>query len=211
MDTKAHWDGVYESRGPTEVSWYEPHLRTSLDLIARTGVAPDARIIDVGGGASTLVDDLLHGGYRDVTVLDVSGKALAGAKARLGARAGDVTWVEGDVTQAGLPSRAYDLWHDRAVFHFLTAAADRRAYVEVVRRVLKPGGHVIIATFGPAGPSRCSGLPVVQYEPEGLDREFGGGFRLMESRPEEHRTPAGNVQQFTYAHFRKVLGVSSDG
>ncbi|AMV40210.1 class I SAM-dependent methyltransferase [Planctomyces sp. SH-PL62] len=211
MGTKAHWDRVYEAKGPTGVSWYEPQLRTSLDLIARTEVAPDARIIDVGGGASTLVDDLVHGGYRDLTVLDVSGEALAFAKARLGARAGGVTWVEGDVTQAGLPWWAYDLWHDRAVFHFLTAAADRRAYVEVVRRALKPGGHVIIATFGPAGPSRCSGLPVVRYGPEGLAREFGEGFRLMEARPEEHRTPEGNVQQFTYARFQEVSGSFSVG
>ncbi len=146
----------------------------------------------------------LHGGYGDVTVLDVSGEALAGAKARLGARAGGVTWVEGDVTQAGLPERAYDLWHDRAVFHFLTDAADRRAYIGAVRRALKPGGHVVIATFGPAGPTRCSGLPVVRYGPEDLAREFDEGFRLLESRWEGHRTPAGKVQQFTYARLQKA-------
>ncbi|OJW10280.1 MAG: methyltransferase [Planctomycetales bacterium 71-10] len=203
MDTKAHWDRVYESRGPTEVSWYEPHLRTSLDLIARTGVAPDARIIDVGGGASTLVDDLLHGGYRGVTVLDVSDKALAGAKARLGARAGDVAWIEGDVTQAVLLRRGYDVWHDRAVFHFLTDAADRRAYVGAVRQALRQGGHVIIATFSPAGPTQCSGLPVVRYGPEDLAREFGEGFVLLESRSEGHHTPKGEVQHFIYARFQK--------
>ncbi|MBX6315300.1 MAG: class I SAM-dependent methyltransferase [Isosphaeraceae bacterium] len=209
MDRKAHWEQVYEAKDPTEVSWYQPHLRISLDMIERTGVGRGGAIIDVGGGTSSLVDDLLPSGYEHVTVLDISEKALVEARARLGARAEDVTWIEGDMTRVALPGRAYDLWHDRAVFHFLIDAADRWAYVEAMRRTLKSGGHVIIATFGPAGPTRCSGLPVDRYGPDDLARPFGEDFRLLEARSEAHRTPAGRVQQFTYAHFQEMSGASS--
>jgi SAM-dependent methyltransferase len=204
MDRKAHWDRAYEARSPTALSWYQPHLQISLDLIEDSGIGRSGCIIDVGGGASSLVDDLLEYGYEHVTVLDISEKALAEAKARLGARAGDVNWIEGDVTQVALPERAYDLWHDRAVFHFLTDPADRRAYVKAVRQALKPGGSLIVATFAPMGPERCSGLPVARYGPEDLAREFGEGFRIVEARSERHHTPAGKPQEFTYARFERT-------
>ena len=191
MDRKAHWEQTYEDRAPTEVSWYQPHLRVSRELIQASGIGRDGRLIDVGGGASTLVDDLLAEGYEHVTVLDLSATALEEANARLDERADLVTWIEGDVTQVALPAQGDDLRHDRAVFHFLTDAADRNAYGEAVRRVLTPGGHVVIVTFGPEGPTRCSCLEVVRYGPEALARAFGEGFRLRGSRQEEHRTPRG--------------------
>jgi ubiquinone/menaquinone biosynthesis C-methylase UbiE len=198
MDRKAHWEQVYQAKAPTEVSWYRPRLQISLELIQASGIARDGRILDVGGGASTLADDLLDEGYGHVTVLDLSAKALGESRARLGDRAGLVAWIEGDVTQVALPAQGYDLWHDRAVFHFLTEPADRDAYVGAARGSLKPGGHVVIATFGPEGPTRCSGLEVVRYGPDALARAFGEGFRLREARREEHRTPAGKPQQFLY-------------
>ncbi len=198
MDRTAHWQQVYGGKSPTEVSWYQPHLQVSLDLIRGSGVGRDGQILDVGGGASTLVDDLLAEGYEHITVLDLSAKALEASQTRLGERADLVTWIEGDVTQVELPPQTYDLWHDRAVFHFLTEADDRRTYVGAARRALKPGGSLIIATFGPEGPTRCSGLEVVRYDAEALAREFGTGFRLRESRLEEHQTPSGKPQQFIY-------------
>ena len=193
-----HWDSVYRTKAPDAVSWYRPHLERSIDLIQR--VAPDvsARIIDVGGGESTLVDDLLARGYRNLSVLDISPAAVAVAQKRLGESADRVTWLVADVTQAVLPRRHFDVWHDRAVFHFLTTPEDRVAYVQRVAESVKPGGHVIVATFGPEGPTQCSGLDVVRYDAESLYAEFGGHFRMLESAKELHKTPFGTTQQFVY-------------
>ncbi len=174
-----------------------------MDLIRRAVPDAHAAIIDVGGGASTLVDRLLAAGYRRLTVLDLSPSALQSARHRLGPRAGDVAWKEADVLAADLSAGHFDLWHDRAVFHFLTTAADRARYVDQVRTALKPGGHVIVATFADDGPTRCSGLPVVRYTTAALAEEFAEGFRLITSAREEHVTPSGVVQAFTYALCRK--------
>jgi ubiquinone/menaquinone biosynthesis C-methylase UbiE len=200
---KEHWEAIYTSKPVTEVSWYQEHSDVSLDLIKRTGVSQSGGIIDVGGGASRLVDDLLGAGYSDVTVLDISASALQAARVRLGGLADAVTWIEADITEVELPHRRFDVWHDRAVFHFLTRAADRERYVQAVRRSVKRGGHVIVSTFGPDGPLRCSGLPVVRYSPEGLHDEFGTAFELVEHASEAHRTPFGTIQQFIYCYCRK--------
>jgi 2-polyprenyl-3-methyl-5-hydroxy-6-metoxy-1,4-benzoquinol methylase len=206
MEAKQHWDKVYASKGEKRVSWFQEHALTSLELIRRTAVPKDARIIDVGGGASTLVDDLLAEGYRNVTILDLSAEALQTAKRRLGGDGARVGWIEADVTETVLPARHYDVWHDRAVFHFLTDPGARRKYVEAVLRSVKPGGHVIVATFGPQGPLQCSGLPIVRYSPESLHDEFGGQFLLVEHKEESHVTPAGAVQQFIYCYCRTREG-----
>ncbi len=206
MQAKAHWEKVYATRAATEVSWFQPHAERSLALIGDAGIPPTARIIDVGGGASTLVDDLLEAGYRDVTVLDLSANALAVARARLGPRAHGVRWLEANVLEAALPRHGYDLWHDRAVFHFLTHAADRHAYVQLVLHAVRPGGLVIVATFAPDGPERCSGLPVMRYDPQGLHAEFGTPFTLLTHASEAHQTPAGRVQRFIYCLCRKAEG-----
>ena len=203
MQVKSHWEHVYETKSVDAVSWFQPHAEQSLRLIRQTGLAPTASIIDVGGGASTLADDLLDDGFRHVTVLDVSGAALAAARARLGERAASVTWLEADITQVALPHNAYDLWHDRAVFHFLTSDRDRQAYVAEVLRAVKPGGYVIVATFAEDGPLQCSGLPVVRYSPSALHAEFGATFSLERHEREEHHTPSGAVQKFIYCYCRK--------
>jgi SAM-dependent methyltransferase len=197
-----HWEQVYRTRAPDQVSWYQPEARISLNLIRR--VAPDtgAAIIDVGGGASTLVDGLLDSGYRDITVLDIASEALAVTRARLGERAGDVRWIDDDIVTADLPAAAYDVWHDRAVFHFLTDAADRARYMDQVKHALRSGGHLIMATFALDGPPRCSGLDVVRYSAESLSVELGNGFALLESVREEHRTPGGAIQRFQYSLLR---------
>lgn len=201
MDKRSHWETVYRTRKPTEVSWYRPHLDVSLSLI-EAAAERSADIIDVGGGASTLADDLLQHGYRHISVLDISAAALLVTKSRLGESAGRIEWLCGDVTTVSLPQRQYDVWHDRAVFHFLTQSEDRAAYVRQVRHSVKPSGHVIVATFGPEGPARCSGLDIVRYGAGELHREFGDGFRLEQHLTELHRTPGGGIQQFTYCHLR---------
>lgn len=201
-DRRTHWENVYRNKAVNEVSWFQPQAASSLRLIEGCA-GHDAAIIDVGGGASTLVDDLLADGYRDLTVLDLSAAALAVARRRLGRTAGAVRWLDGDVTAAALPERRFDVWHDRAVFHFLTEAAQRRAYVEQVMRAVKPGGHVIVATFAPDGPLQCSGLPVMRYSADSLHDEFGAAFELVEHRDESHLTPAGKVQHFIYCHCLK--------
>ena len=202
-----HWQTLYRTKAPTQLSWYQPHLTTSLRLLAMTGVGLEGQTIDVGGGASTFVDDCLERGFKDMTVLDLSSEALKVAKERLGKQAGNVTWIEGDVTQDTLPSSAYDVWHDRAVFHFLADPQARQRYVTAMHRAVKPGGHVIIAAFGPHGPPRCSGLDVVRYAPETLQAEFGQGMFLTDSLSEDHRTPFGTIQEFIYCHFRKMAGI----
>jgi SAM-dependent methyltransferase len=203
MSDKSHWEKIYANKRPNEVAWYQTHLEKSRELIRTTGVGHDGEIIDVGGGASTLVDDLLADGYRHVTVLDISPTAIRSAQARLGARARDVVWLEADATHESLPAHHYDIWHDRAVFHFLTDAGDRRRYVDNVSHVLKPGGYVIVATFGPNGPLQCSGLDIVRYSSEQLHAAFGENFELLRSAVEEHVTPGGKHQEFVYCCCRK--------
>jgi len=198
METKSHWEHVYESKPSDSVSWYQPHALRSLDLIRRVAVGRDARILDVGGGASTLVDDLLDAGMTRVGVLDVSDAALDVARQRLGPRAGAVQWIPGDITTVDLEPGSVDVWHDRAVFHFLTEPQQRAAYLRQVRRAVRPGGHVIVAAFGPDGPLQCSGLPVVRYAPQALHAQFGGAFELVEHQLEDHRTPSGAIQHFIY-------------
>ena len=198
MNAQTHWENVYGTKAPDQVSWFRPHLEASLSLIKRAAPDRACRIIDVGGGESTLVDDLLAEGYRNVTVLDISSTAIDVTKMRIGTEADRVQWLVADVTTADLPANAYDVWHDRAVFHFLTDAADRAAYVERVRRSVRPGGYVIVGTFGPEGPSKCSGLDVERYDAESLHDEFGKRFRLIDSFKELHKTPFGTTQQFLY-------------
>ena len=203
MNAKTHWEHIYETKAPTQVSWFQEHAQYSLQFIQNTGVQKTGHIIDIGGGASTLVDDLLTAGFHHVSVLDVSGHALQLARQRLGARANNVNWIEADITQAELPEQAYDLWHDRAVFHFLTQATDRQRYIENVRHSVRKGGHVIVATFALDGPDHCSGLEVVRYNPETLHNEFGEGFELKDSTRETHHTPFGKEQKFIYCYCRK--------
>lgn len=204
MSDPAHWEKVYQTKLPDAVSWYRPHLERSLDFIRRAAPNRSAAIIDVGGGESTLVDDLLAEGFADVTVLDISQTAMEVAKQRLGAVAGKVDWLVADITEAALPEQRYDVWHDRAVFHFLTDPQHRIAYVRQVARALKPGGHVIIATFGPEGPLQCSGLDVARYDADALHDEFGTSFQLVESDLELHKTPAEKNQQFLYCFCKLV-------
>jgi Methylase involved in ubiquinone/menaquinone biosynthesis len=203
MNTKTHWEHIYETKAPTQVSWYQEHAQFSLEYIKNTGIQKRDSIIDVGGGASTLVDDLIADGFQNITVLDVSENALQLARRRLGAKTTVVNWIEADITLADLPHQAYDLWHDRAVFHFLTQAADRQRYVEVVRHSVRKGGHVIVATFAPDGPERCSGLEVVRYSPESLHGEFGEDFEVVDTTHETHHTPFGTEQKFIYCYCRK--------
>ena len=202
MDPRAHWNSVYTTKAPEALSWYSSHLDTSLQLIKR--VAPKwPAIIDVGGGESTLVDDLLAEGYRYLTVLDISAEAIEVSKKRFGAAlSAYITWRVDDITKADLPRNYYDVWHDRAVFHFLTREEDRHAYVERVAWSMKPGGHVIVATFGPEGPTKCSGLDVVRYDADALHGEFGRHFRMLNSQTEIHHTPWGTTQQFLYCLCR---------
>ncbi|MFL9914772.1 class I SAM-dependent methyltransferase [Paraburkholderia fungorum] len=204
MDGKEHWEGVYRNKAADAVSWYRSHLDTSLRLIDENAPDRNAAIIDVGGGESTLVDDLLQRGYRNLTVLDMSAVALDTAKQRLGSIAEQVTWVESDIMVVDLPEHRYDVWHDRAVFHFLTEPSQRHAYTRLLTRTLKQGGRVVIATFGPQGPNRCSGLDVRRYDVQLLSDEFGPGFELVTSTLEDHHTPAGSSQQFLYCSFRKL-------
>ena len=201
-DAKTHWEKVYTTKTPDQVSWYRPHLETSLALIERAAGGYSASIIDVGGGESTLVDDLLARGYNNITVLDVSQTAVDVTKRRLGLAAERVHWLVADITEAKLPRSTYDVWHDRAVFHFLTAAEQRAAYVRQVTHAVKPGGHVIIGTFGPEGPTKCSGLDVIRYDADSLHGQFGVRFRLEESSKELHRTPFGTTQQFVYCYCK---------
>ena len=202
MDAKSHWDAVYTARTPDSVSWYRPHLDRSLELIEAANLPRDAPMLDVGAGASTLADDLLERGYTDVTVLDVSEQALRVARARLGERAARVKWIRADVTEATLPAQAFRLWHDRAVFHFLLDAEARARYVAAVRRSVASGGYVLISTFGPNGPGKCSGLPVRRYDADALHAELGSNFERVAEATETHTTPTGARQEFVYVLFR---------
>ena len=203
MSNASHWDDVYRRKADQQTSWFSPHLSTSLSLIKRAGVTSNAPAIDVGGGSSTLVDDLLDLGFDDVTVLDLAEPALERSKARLGARAQDVHWVVGDIINVQLEPAHYGLWHDRAVFHFLTDPEARQRYVEQAWSALRPGGHIIVATFGHGGPEQCSGLDVVRYDDEELHQAFGARFEKVGAKQERHRTPWGAEQEFTYCYCRR--------
>lgn len=199
MNRMEHWDSVYKNKSDAEVSWTQVDPRLSLSLIQQ--FCPKGRVIDVGGGTSTLVDRLLDADY-DVVVLDISDAALARTRSRLGSRADRVGWIVGDVTgNPALPIS--DVWHDRAVFHFLTQPAERSAYVALLARTLPAGGHAIIATFALDGPEKCSGLPVRRYDARTLSAELGAGFELLKSVPETHTTPWGKPQSFQYSVFRR--------
>ncbi len=205
VSSQQHWETVYGAKAPDAVSWFQPHAERSLRLVQATGVSTSAAILDVGGGASTLVDDLLALGYVDLTVLDLSAAALAAARSRLGARATAVRWLVADITAVTLDEASVDVWHDRAVFHFLTSAVQRAAYMRTLRHTVKPGGHVIVATFAEDGPEKCSGLPVMRYSATALHAEFGSAFALVTKERESHTTPFGTVQQFTYCYCRAPL------
>jgi len=202
-DRQAHWDNVYRTKREDEVSWFQASPTLSLDLIRAAGVERSASIIDVGGGASRLVDALSEEGFANLTVLDVSEAATETAKARLGARATGVTWIVADVTKWE-PACTYDVWHDRAAFHFLIAPEDRAAYAQRVLQAVRPGGHVIIGTFAQDGPERCSGLPVVRHDAESIGHVLGPSFKLIETRRHEHQTPLGGSQKFQYSRFQRV-------
>jgi trans-aconitate methyltransferase len=197
-----HWQKVWRDKTPEAVSWFQADPTPSLAMIDAAGVTPAASVVDVGGGASALVDRLLERGFADVTVLDIAEPALAHARARLGERAAQVAWVCADAT-AWRPGRRFDLWHDRAVFHFLTELEQRRAYVAVLEQALVPGGQAVFATFAPDGPDRCSGLPVQRYDCPALAAALGPGFTLVEKRAQDHLTPAGSVQRFCWCRFRR--------
>ena len=200
---QAHWEGVYTKKGEKEVSWFQENPAPSLELIAQVGATPASAIIDIGGGASRLVDNLIDRGFEDVTVLDLSEAALEAAKARLGGRAAQVHWIVADAT-VWEPPKAYDIWHDRAAFHFLTEDRDRAAYIARLERALKVGGYAIIATFALDGPERCSGLPVVRYDPASLCQTLGRAFQLVDTRRQIHATPWGSEQSFQFSVFRRA-------
>lgn len=205
MDTtKKHWDSVYESKPAEAVSWYAPHLRESLRYITQAAASKDVAIIDVGGGESTLIDDLVNDGYSNISILDISATALEVTKRRLGATGAHVTWIAADILEVELPVGAYDIWHDRAVFHFLINDDQRRRYVAQVLKALKPGGFAIVGTFGPEGPEKCSGLQVSRYAPSELHGTFGAPFELLDSSVEQHTTPWGSPQQFVYCYCRRA-------
>ena len=200
---RQHWDEVFARKPDDSVSWFQAEPAISLALVDRAALSVDAKIIDVGAGASRLVDALLARGFRDLTVLDISAEGLAHAKARLGDRAADVTWIVSDVT-AFEPPASYALWHDRAVFHFLGAADARAAYTRVLERAVAPGGQAIVGTFALDGPDRCSDLPVTRYDADGLVRALGPAFTLVETVRHEHVTPSGRVQPFTFVRMERV-------
>jgi trans-aconitate methyltransferase len=202
LSRRNHWENVYATKGENQVSWFQEAPEPSLALIELAGAIRSSAIIDIGGGASRLVDCLVSQGYEDVTVLDLSAAALASARSRIGDEANRVTWIAADVT-AWEPSRTYDVWHDRAAFHFLTDPKDQMAYVARLRRALRPGGHAIIGTFAPDGPERCSGLIVSRYDANSLAATLGSGFELIDTRRHEHATPWGAMQKFQFSTFRR--------
>ena len=201
-ERKAHWEKVYTTRKPDRVGWYKPRLDTSLEWLQSQELDADAPIIDVGGGASTLVDDLLHAGFRDLTILDIAEGALELSKARLGEQASKVDWIVADITAASLPADHFAFWHDRAVLHFLTEAEDRQHYVEQLVSALRPGGYLLIGAFAPEAPPTCSGLPVQRYDVDGMAETLGDRFELLRHRKEMHVTPGGVEQMYQYALFR---------
>lgn len=210
MDRQAHWEKVYREKAVTSVSWYRPHLETSLELIERFAGSKRAAILDIGGGASTLVDDLLAAGYENVSVLDIADDALQASRMRLGDAAKRVKWMAADFLEASLEGQQYDLCHDRAVFHFLNAAEEKAAYIEQAWRILRPSGVLILATFAVDGPPRCSGLEVSRYDETMLTKVVGGRFELLELRRDSHLTPAGSEQKMMYFVLRKSTSPPRD-
>ena len=203
LERQAHWQNVYQTKDEQTVSWFQERPDISLDLIHATGVDTGAPIIDIGGGASRLVDALISEGFNAVSVLDLSEKALETSKARLGAEGAQVQWIVADITR-WQPSQAYDVWHDRAALHFLTDPKDRAAYVERVLKTVRFGGHVIVGTFAPDGPERCSGLPVVRHGAASLGELLGSSFALADTRRHDHQTPSGAIQKFQFSRFQRV-------
>ena len=203
FNRQAHWQNVYKEKGEYQVSWFQERPNISLELLEAVRAAPSSAIIDIGGGASRLVDALVEKGYRDVTVLDLSESAVSIAKMRLGERAAMVNWIVADVTQ-WVPTRSYDLWHDRAAFHFLTEASDRAAYIDRLTKAVRPGGHAIIGTFALDGPERCSGLPVVRYDAAQLSAALTPLFALVDTRRDDHKMPWGAIQHFQFSVFRRA-------
>jgi trans-aconitate methyltransferase len=203
VQKRAHWNAVYLTRPADSVSWFQPRPAPSLEALDRLELPNSSSLIDLGGGASHLADTLLRRGWRDLTVLDISRAALDGVKDRLGRRASAVNWMIADVT-TWKPTRTYDVWHDRALFHFLTQESHRQAYRQALELAVARSGHVIIATFAPDGPERCSGLPVVRYDEQSLARELGPGVRLRNHWREEHHSPAGESQMFTWCLFDRA-------
>ena len=203
FNRKKHWGDVYQEKSPSEVSWYQKEPKLSLELIRCTNVASNDAIIDVGGGASVLVDYLSKESFTNLTVLDISANALASTKNRLGDSANNIEWFVADITQFEAPNK-FSIWHDRAVFHFLTDHLDRKNYVKVLKNSLRTEGHLIIATFAIGGPEKCSGLEIVQYDSEKMMAELGEDFELVEERKEVHITPANKEQKFIFFHFLKV-------
>jgi SAM-dependent methyltransferase len=202
FDRIAHWEGVYSTKGEKEVSWFQEDPAISVELIKQTNATRDSAIIDIGGGASRLVDALLNDGYRDITVLDLSTTALELARKRIGPASAQVAWIVADVT-TWRPARQYEVWHDRAAFHFLNDPDDRRAYLTCLRAAMAPGGQVIIGTFALDGPEKCSGLPVQRYDSNNLAEQLGSSFALAETRVEIHRTPWNSNQSFQFSRFRR--------
>lgn len=203
FDRKAHWQNIYKDKSSLDVSWYQKEPKLSLELIHNTKLNNDSAIIDVGGGASVLIDHLVQEGFSNLAVLDISANALSSAKNRLGNSASNIEWFESDITQFKTP-HLFSLWHDRAVFHFLTDSSDRQKYVETLKNTLISNGHFIIAAFTIGGPEQCSGLDIVQYNAEKLSAVLGKGFELLEERNEVHITPADKEQTFVYFHFIKL-------
>jgi SAM-dependent methyltransferase len=202
VSRQRHWENVYATKDESEVGWFQETPGLSLELIRLVRVIRNSAIIDIGGGASRLADSLVSQGFEDVTVLDLSAAALASARSRMGDKANRVTWIAADVT-IWEPSRTYDVWHDRAAFHFLTDPEEQAAYVARVRRALRPGGHAIIGTFALDGPERCSGLAVSRHDAGSLAATLGGGFELIDTRRHEHLTPWGASQRFQFSTFRR--------
>ncbi len=202
MDRKTHWERIYRENEPTEVGWYQDRPRRSLSMISASGIGKESNIIDVGGGASALVDGLLDDGFKNITVLDISSASIDHTKTRLGDRAAGINWIVADILEITFP-RKFDLWHDRAVFHFLTDAGDRRKYIQAMNEALTSDGHLIISTFALKGPPKCSGLNVMRYNPEFMCREIGSDFQLIESVDESHITPSGITQKFVYCRFKR--------
>ena len=202
FDRRAHWEGVYSTKGENEVSWFQENPTASIELITATGAGKHAAIIDIGGGASHLVDVLLQDGFRSLAVLDLSVAALEAAQKRIGPAAAEVEWIVADVTQ-WKPGRLFDVWHDRAAFHFLTQPDDRAAYLDCLRSGLRVGGQAIIATFALDGPEKCSGLPVQRYDSRGLAETIGSSFELIETRAEAHKTPWNSIQSFQFSRFQR--------
>jgi len=203
LDIKEHWEQVYSTKPANCLGWYEPHLQISMTWLKELGLDKDIQIIDIGSGASTFVDDLFLEGYQNITILDISKTALSVTRERLHSLAKQPLFLEGDITSINLPTNKYNVWHDRAVFHFLTEQKQQRSYLNNLHDGLKPGGHLVIGTFAPEAPPKCSGLPVQRYSLETLENTLGVEYRLEQHCKQLHITPGGVEQIYLYCQFRK--------